>query len=201
MDGVFSSHVTGNFVMFAVALVQGIEPEDYLKLATFPVFVLAVICTSVFLSRRKRSLPHTLLPATLCMLLIAILATAGALIQLSTNLGELDMLLTLMMVFALGSQNTLHHFLPGPLTTVMTGTVMRTTAILTQRLLSDTDNTTQRADTKLAFAMIVSFTLGCILGGYSTVSFGLMSSWIPALILVWMVVKNRAQRAKPDALR
>ncbi len=42
MHGVFSAHVTGNFVLFAAALGRGLEPQDYLKLWTFPVFIVAV---------------------------------------------------------------------------------------------------------------------------------------------------------------
>ncbi len=52
-DGIFSAHVTGNFVLFAAALIRGLSGRDYLKLVSFPVFVVAVIITT-YLYRYSR---------------------------------------------------------------------------------------------------------------------------------------------------
>lgn len=42
-DSIFSAHVTGNFIVFAAQVVAGANPGDWVKLLTFPVFILAVM--------------------------------------------------------------------------------------------------------------------------------------------------------------
>ena len=50
-NGLFAAHVTGNFVVFGAALARGIQEKDYLKLLTFPVFVLAVMFGTILYRR------------------------------------------------------------------------------------------------------------------------------------------------------
>ena len=42
-DSIFSAHVTGNFIVFAYQIVKGIDLNAWVKLLTFPVFIIAVI--------------------------------------------------------------------------------------------------------------------------------------------------------------
>jgi uncharacterized membrane protein YoaK (UPF0700 family) len=44
-DGLFSAHITGNFVVFAYKLSNHPQLRDFINLARFPVFILAVILT------------------------------------------------------------------------------------------------------------------------------------------------------------
>ncbi|HEY0175132.1 MAG TPA: YoaK family protein, partial [Pedobacter sp.] len=42
-DNIFSAHVTGNFIVFAYQIVKGSDLNAWVKLLTFPVFILSVI--------------------------------------------------------------------------------------------------------------------------------------------------------------
>ena len=42
-DSIFSAHVTGNFIVFAAQVIVGTEENAWIKLVTFPVFIIAVI--------------------------------------------------------------------------------------------------------------------------------------------------------------
>src|SRR6188508_3290206 len=42
-DSIFSAHVTGNFIVFAYQIIKGSDIHAWVKLLTFPVFILAVI--------------------------------------------------------------------------------------------------------------------------------------------------------------
>src|SRR5277367_4682616 len=47
-DGVFCAHVTGNFVVVAADLARHARADEWVKLATFPVFVASVLVTIWF---------------------------------------------------------------------------------------------------------------------------------------------------------
>src|SRR5450755_4827614 len=42
-DGIFCAHVTGNFVVLAADLARHAHADEWLKLATFPIFVTSVL--------------------------------------------------------------------------------------------------------------------------------------------------------------
>ena len=43
VNELFSAHVTGNFIVFAYDIIKHADTEAWLKLLSFPVFILAVI--------------------------------------------------------------------------------------------------------------------------------------------------------------
>src|ERR1700689_4701038 len=45
-DGIFCAHVTGNFVVLAADLARHARADEWLKLATFPIFVAAVLAST-----------------------------------------------------------------------------------------------------------------------------------------------------------
>lgn len=47
-DGLFSAHITGNFVVFAYKLSNHPAMSDFINLVSFPVFISAVILTRKF---------------------------------------------------------------------------------------------------------------------------------------------------------
>jgi uncharacterized membrane protein YoaK (UPF0700 family) len=183
MDGVFSAHVTGNFVLFAVSLAEGVSSEDYLKLATFPVFVLAVMLGTLCYRCGERVL--------LCAVSGLLLLCGGSALGLSalngsTDLASVDVLLTLALVLALGAQNALHHFVPGPMSTVMTGTVMHLTAAYTERYILKVEG--QVPDQAVISGnctlwMMLNFALGCALAALATPFIGLGAILLPAVLL------------------
>lgn len=196
MDGVFSAHITGNFILFAAALAQGLEAKDYLKIITFPVFLFAIVFAT-FLYRRltiARSGYHRLLYFMTCLLIICgILAGVPGGSHGTLDPGGVDIVITLLLVTALATQNALHHFIPGPMTTVMTGTVMNTTAALTEKYLlkSNALNDNSVVSVRPSLWMILSFALGCVISGFATYHFGLTSIVVPAIMMSCMILMEK----------
>ncbi len=190
MGGVFSAHVTGNFVLFAAAIAQGIESHDYIKILTFPFFVLAVILGTLLYHKLHKSKGDTcyksLLWAMTALLMIA------AVLSFAQN-DWLNITVTMIVVIALGIQNTIHHFLPGPMTTVMTGTVMNTTANLTEKYILRQTPMQQGKEAKAlpGLWMIVSFLAGCVLAAIAAILFGLTALLLAALVMFTVMIFER----------
>ncbi len=178
MKGVFSAHVTGNFVLFAAALVRGVRPEDYLKLLTLPVFVLAVAMGTVLLVLASRRQAAVGPGGILC--LMALLFAAGAALA-GCALPWRDETITLLVVFALGLQNALHPFIPGPMTTVMTGTVTNAVSNATRRLMGDAAPAGHAANVNALWLMAV-FAVGCLGAAWALWLFGFFSLALPAVV-------------------
>jgi uncharacterized membrane protein YoaK (UPF0700 family) len=112
----------------------------------------------------------------------------------SLNPGWVDILVTLLLVFALATQNTLHHFIPGPLTTVMTGAVMNTTALLTKQYLLKTSYSIPPKPTIIqinSLWMIGSFALGCVIAAFITLAIGLVAISLPTLLVLLLLLIER----------
>ena len=180
MGGVFCAHVTGNFVLFAASLARGVRSEDYLKIATFPVFVLGVLVATLLVHRWRRTNGAWLRNLLATVTSLALLA---ALSSFSSNY-LVDVAVTLVLVLALGMQNTVHHFVSGPMTTLMTGTVMNTTAGFTEKIFVKKYGECEPPAVGTGVGMGVTFLVGCTLGALGAATFGFRSLILPSLVLV-----------------
>lgn len=126
LDGLFTAHVTGNFVLAGAVLVDG-RPDALLRLAALPVFALAVAVASWLVARARRRGTD----AARALLWLQGLALAG-LAAASQFLPDAEPVRITMpsaqaagaaAVVAMGVQNLLFRaLLPSlPATTVMTG--------------------------------------------------------------------------------
>lgn len=183
--GVFSAHVTGNFVLFAAAAARGVQAQDYLKLATMPVFMIAVVAAAAVQVTARRGTPSRDSRAGLgrvLALMVLFLAGAGA----ASLLRPADTVTaTLLVVFAMGLQNGLHPFHPGAMTTVMTGTVTNTLARITRSWLGDPPDA-PRAGEVGTLALIAAFAAGCAvaaaLAGPAGFACLIVAAALPALL-------------------
>jgi uncharacterized membrane protein YoaK (UPF0700 family) len=201
MGGVFSAHVTGNFVLFAAALAQGVQGDDYLKIVTFPVFIFGVAVAMLIAGRTASPLSKVkriLLMMMLLLLVAAMLALTGNHELPGVQPGNDDVLITMLVVTAMAMQNSIHRFIKGPMTTVMTGTVMNTTAHFISRHVLHIEAAPQQAQAPQVkpLMMIAAFALGCVIAGVLTVEFGLASIIMPAGLLCLVTaleLRNRQQ--------
>ena len=201
MGGVFSAHVTGNFVLFAAALAQGVQGDDYLKIMTFPVFICGVTVAMLIAGRKtspRRKVKRILLIMTLLLLVAATFALTGNHELPGVQLGNDDVLITMLVVTAMAMQNSIHRFIKGPMTTVMTGTVMNITARFISRNVLHIEADPQQAPAPQVkpLMMITAFALGCVIAGFLTVKFGLASIIVPAGLLCLVTaleLRNRQQ--------
>jgi len=203
MGGVFSAHVTGNFVLFAAALAQGVQADDYLKIATFPVFIFGVAIAMLVAGRKtssRRKVKRILLMMTLLLLVAATLALTGNHELPGVQLGNYDVLITMLVVTAMAMQNSIHRFIKGPMTTVMTGTVMNTTARFISRHVLHIEADPQQAPAPRVkpSIMIAAFALGCVIAGFLTARFGLASIIVPAGLLCLVTALELRNRQQSD---
>lgn len=185
--GLFSAHITGNFILFAASLIRGIDSFDYLKLISFGPFILAVAMTAGL--SKICALWHGF-AAAMCGLIGALLLVSGlffrGVFHIPIDLLGASSFLILLPVFAMGIQNAIQRILnpTDPVTTVMTGNV-------TQMVLSFTgyrrkDSPSEAADPGRALGIlrvIAGFTLGCLLSAWMVSKWSLLCLIFPGLLM------------------
>lgn len=186
---IFSAHVTGNFIVFAYQLVTGASIDAWIKLITFPVFIIAVMAGG-WLSKNNGQ--HKTL------LIEAILLLAAGMVAFVYHLNNQDSVImysvVLIIVFAMGLQNALgkvfNKATHGP-TTMMTGNV--TQASLDLRNIISGNN---RADALVSFkkqsVTIFGFLAGCFAGGFLGREYGLAAVSLGGIcmIICYMLTKK-----------
>lgn len=184
-DKIFSAHVTGNFIVFAYQMIKGAEGDAWIKLLTFPIFMLSVMAGGWISARFSNR--HFLL---LCE--GGILLLAGA---IAYSLGYIDngeitwpmYLVTMIVVFAMGLQNAFGKLFAkdtyGP-TTMMTGNVTQFSLDLRGWLTKGFAEPGYLAGLKKGLITLGGFLLGCILGAYAGKAFGLTGILLPGVAMV-----------------
>ncbi len=181
-DGVFCAHVTGNFVVLAADLALHAHANEWLKLATFPIFVASVLCvTRVYRGRAEPGRTSTRqLLGVMCALfgVASLLAVAWP----SSVHAASKPLIVALLVSAMGAQNAMHRLNPslGPMTTVMTGNV---TGWLVETIRpGPAENAVKH---RLLGVAIAAFALGCGSGALSVARFGFGALVVPLLVAVF----------------
>lgn len=166
--GIFSAHVTGNFVVFAASLVKG--SDSLVKLLTFPFFVAGVCFVSITAGKAFHK-------KTFFFLIGILVAVSGALFTFCKD-GVPFYAAVMVTVIAMGMQNAAHKlYLKGtPTSTVMTGNVTQ--------FFMDITSSIKPAGYLSTLEMALSFFIGCILAALTTSHFGLLSLLLPGLLLI-----------------
>jgi uncharacterized membrane protein YoaK (UPF0700 family) len=189
-DGIFCAHVTGNFVVLAADLALHARADEWLKLATFPIFIIAVL--GVAWGHRRLHVRLGSATARHLLSLKAALIGAAAVVGFTTHSGVPGVAraaIVALLVTAMGIQNAGHRLDPAPLavmTTVMTGNV-------TQWLSESIASAPSRDDAKhrLLGVVIGAFALGCALGAWGVAQLGFSVLAVPAAVV--MVARSRIQ--------
>lgn len=200
VSGLFAAHVTGNFVLFAAALSRGVAAEDFLKLLTFPVFVIAVLLGTVIHERASRRAPAGAYLRVLgvegaLLLGVGLVALLVALARGSTDLGTLDVALSFVLVVAMGLQNSVHRFVPGPMTTVMTGNVTQLTALVGAAVFgrepAGAKEHAAPAPWTPTVVLLLGFAAGCVASAVATAAWGLATALACGVLVIASVVLER----------
>lgn len=190
--GLFTAHVTGNFVLIGAALVER-NGDLVARLLSLPVFVAAIVATVLManaLKRRGRARLAPLLLVEGCLLLLALAVSLG--LPAPARVDDTGAIAVgMVLVCAMGLQNALMRIELAslPPTTVMTGTV--TQVVIDALILAS-----NRADAppessarmRRMLPMIAAFTVGAAGGaaGYAWRGFSCLA--VPAvlcLVLAW----------------
>ena len=201
--GVFTAHVTGNFVLIGAALVYG-HGDLLAKLLVLPMFMVAVAATyfaSVWCERRRAPLVG---PGLLCeaVLLLATIATAWSGGGLKDAATPLSLVAALLLAAAMGLQNGLNRLAYPrlPPTTVMTGNVTQIVIDLMTLAFAgrDAPGAARRAESvqrvRHLLPLIIAFTLGAAGGaaGFAWLGFGCLI--LPALACLFLAIDALVRR-------
>ncbi len=187
LQGLFTAHVTGNFVTLGAALVNG-SAGAAAKLLALPVFCLVIVATrlfSVVLPRLGLPILRTMLSLELALLVL------GALLAILYGPFHADdqgpvIATGMALVAAMAIQNAASriHLGTAPPTTLMTGTTTQIMIDLADLLRGVPEEATAGARLRLAkmTANVVAFALGC---GAGALAFAVCGPWcfvVPPLL-------------------
>jgi uncharacterized membrane protein YoaK (UPF0700 family) len=205
LQGLFTAHVTGNFVTLGASIALGTSGV-VAKVLALPVFCIVVIATRLvgsLFSRRRRAALETLLAIKVLLLI------AGAI--LAIRLGPFHdgdswraVLTGMTLVAAMAVQNAIHRIHLGsvPPSTLMTGTTTQIMIDLADLIYPDPTMQT-RPGSKLGLMSlnVVVFALGCGAAALLFLKFGVWCFVWPPLLGALALVVRLADRDEASGAR
>lgn len=202
LHGLFTSHVTGNFVTLGASLVLGTS-GTIAKLLALPVFCIVVIAARWLGTALAHRSTRPFAPLLVLKILLLI---AGAALAIRfgpfTDGDSWQALLTgMVLVAAMAIQNAVHrvHFASAPPSTVMTGTTTQVMLDIADSIYPRQD---ERAPTSRLIQMsasIVVFAIGCATAALLYALFGLRCFVVPPVIAVVALILHfvESSEARP----
>ncbi|SEO64439.1 Uncharacterized membrane protein YoaK, UPF0700 family [Mucilaginibacter gossypiicola] len=194
-NSMFSAHVTGNFIVFAYQIINGSDPQAWIKLLSFPVFVAAVITGGQIGAEAGKRYRLLFIEGILLLIsgIFAISAKFYSIAYWSVHFTAM------MVVFAMGLQNAFGKLYAketyGP-TTMMTGNVTQASLDLGSLLFSLFKNTVSLGALKNQTITIAGFLGGCLTGALMAKNFGLPVLIAPGLLLIICYLSTTRQAAR-----
>ncbi len=189
--GLFTAHVTGNFVLIAVALADSSQASMLLKFLAFPAFVAGIAAARLLVAHvQKRNVPALKLALGLQALLMSGFMLCGLLAEpIGKEVTSLAMAAGLLGAAAMGAHSATSRLLLGQLapTSMMTGNV-------TQLVIDGVDVLRGAADAGTAercgkfFWPLFAFAVGCVAAAFAYLAFGFLALALPILILLVEIV-------------
>lgn len=195
--GLFTAHVTGNFIMIGVQLI-GASEGLLTKLLALPMFALAVMCTRLAETRLRRGGKPVvaILFFAECVMLAVFMVVGLAALPLNDGDAGAPIVIVcgLLGVAAMGIQNAMSRTIlseAGP-TTIMTG---NTTQILID--IVDLPGATPEARAAIRRRMgkmvpaVAGFAAGAIIGALAFKQFSFWSLLLPTVVLLALAIQHR----------
>jgi len=180
--GLFTAHVTGNFVLIAAALADPAQTPSLLKLLAFPAFILGRLLVA---GCERRGAPATKPVYLLQLVLLLGFMVCGMLGEpVSRNVNALAFTAGLLGAAAMGAHSAaskllLTHLAP---TSMMTGNVTQLVIDTVDRLRGAADAATKARCAKF-FWPVLAFALGCVAAAFAYRAFGFVALILPNAIL------------------
>jgi len=191
--GLFTAHVTGNFVLIGKEL-SGHGHGVLLKLLAFPAFILAVVLARLLsraLARRQRSAVKPLLLLQAALLLAFM--TLGLLASPITSPdGGLVLATGMLGAVAMGVQNAQSRLELGVLvpSTVMTGNVTQVVIDLVDLFDASADRSASKARLHKMLPAIAGFGIGAVCGAMALKWFGFAALVLPVALLLGLATRE-----------
>jgi uncharacterized membrane protein YoaK (UPF0700 family) len=184
----FSAHITGNFVVFAIALVHGLKSVDWLKLLALAVFFVGVPFATFIYDRAVHRIRAVLV-------IEALLLVAAAGLAMAVRTPAMTAFIAMMLVLAMAIQNAAHQLQPslGASSAVMTTNAAKLFVVLWRKV----NRPTGFADAEKAdgiAARILTFALGCVASGFATHKAGLAAVILPATLVALVAASQDSDR-------
>lgn len=197
--GLFTAHVTGNFVLIG-AEVAGVGQGVLLKLLAFPAFILGVASASVLakvLERHGVAHPGNALHVWQALLLAAFLAAGWIASPIHDSNAALVLVTGVLGATAMGVQNARPKVLrvPGLPNTVMTGNVTQIVldiVELTHRGAQEGQGPQVLARLRATLVAMSSFAIGAIAGALAFVHVSFIGLLLPIALLLLIAWQGRA---------
>jgi uncharacterized membrane protein YoaK (UPF0700 family) len=201
LQGLFTAHVTGNFITFAAAWVLGTSGM-VAKLLALPVFCLVALAARILASKLRavgRPVLRRLLGLKLLLLLVAAL--------LAVNLGPFPngdtwsaVVTGMTLVAAMAIQNAAHrvHLSSAPPSTLMTGTTTQLMLDLADLMSGVSPDLRSAAKARIARMSLAvgAFAGGCALAAVAYIHVGMWCFCVPPLLALWSLLLS-----EPNALQ
>jgi len=186
LHGLFTAHVTGNFVLLGREIVAP-GNDVLLKLLAFPAFVAGVVAVRALVRHCQGRGSEALRPAHLLQAALMLAAAASA---------RWEMAVGLLCAAAMGAQNGYGKLLLAklPASTVMTGNV-------TQLVIDCLDRVggAERPALAALGSGILAFAAGCVMGALAS-RWGMGVGLLPAVaLLLVMAVQAGPDEARPES--
>lgn len=197
--GLFTAHVTGNFVLIG-AEVAGVGQGVLLKLLAFPSFIVGIALSSVmfkFLERRHAEHAASALYLLQAALLIAFMAAGWAAMPIENSTASAVLLSGVVGTMAMGVQNARGRLLQsaGLPNTVMTGNVTQVVLDvieLIHRGAHGGHGQLVRERLMSTLAAMTGFAVGAICGAMAFVRVSFIAIALPVCLLLLLAWSRRA---------
>ncbi|AYG64630.1 MULTISPECIES: YoaK family protein [unclassified Rhizobium] len=195
LGGLFTAHVTGNFVTLGASIALG-TGGTLSKLLALPVFCAVVFASRMVglaLQRSGRPVLRPLLVVKLALLVIAA-AIALAYAPFSNPNSSTAFAIGMVLVAAMAVQNGIHrvHLAKSPPSTLMTGTTTQIMLDLADIAMGGQSETTAAAYSRLKRMVlaVVIFALGCAIAALAFILSPVWSFVVPAVLAALALVAH-----------
>jgi uncharacterized membrane protein YoaK (UPF0700 family) len=190
--GLFTAHVTGNFILLAVALAEPAHSSPPLKLLAFPAFIFGVAAARLLVAACERRGVAATKPAySLQLVLLLGFMVFGMLAEpLGTTATGQAIAAGMLGAAAMGAHSAaskllLTHLAP---TSMMTGNVTQLVIDMVDRVRGTADAGAPARCAKF-FWTVLAFALGCAAAAFAYLAVGFVALAVPVAILglyVWL---------------
>jgi uncharacterized membrane protein YoaK (UPF0700 family) len=203
--GLFTAHVTGNFVLIAVGMAAPAHMAQPLKLLAFPAFILGVAFARLLVAGCERRDVAAVKPAYLLQLVLLLgFMVCGMLAEpLGTAADGMAIAAGMLGAAAMGAHSAaskllLSHLAP---TSMMTGNVTQLVIDMVDRLRGTADAATRARSMKFLW-LVLAFALGCGAAAFAYAAVGFAALAVPLAILgvyLWLAEPAPAPEAAKAA--
>lgn len=184
--GLFTAHVTGNFVLLGASLSDPERIPSLLKILAFPAFILGIAAARLMVASCERRGTDAHRPSYLLQLVLLLGCMACGMLAepVTPQMSPMAMAAGLLGTAAMGAHSAaskllLAHLAP---TSMMTGNVTQLVIDAVDRLRGAGDAGTALRCSKF-FWPVFGFAVGCAAGAWLFLAFGFVALALPAAIL------------------